>query len=234
MKVLAIGAHPDDVDLLCGGTLALYAKQGHDVFIAVATNGDVGSDDPRLQRQEIAEIRRREAAASAELIGAKLLWLGFRDEFLFDEPTTRGAFIDAIREAAPDVMFMHSLDDYHPDHRVAGRIARDSRIPTSVARIGSTFPACGIPTVFIMDTYNGRNFEPQVYVDITDVIETKARMLEKHDSQNGWMRKTYGNDLAEGMRVQARFRGLQAGTSFAEGFQLLSDWPYTGDWSLLP
>ena len=234
MRVLAIGAHPDDVDLLCGGTLALCAARGDEVTIAVATNGDVGSGEPEADRVEIAQVRRTEAQASANVIGASLIWMGFPDEFLFNDRACRERFIDAIREARPDVMFIHSETDYHPDHRVAGQVARDCRIPVSVPLVMSQFPPTEIPTVFLMDTYKGRHFEPEIFVDVSSVIDTKKAMLAAHESQAAWMQHVYGTDLADGMLVQTSFRGAQAGCDFAEGFRLLQDWPYTGGWSLLP
>jgi LmbE family N-acetylglucosaminyl deacetylase len=99
MNVLAIGAHPDDIELQCAGTLALYAKSGHRVFMAVATNGNVGS--PTHSREAIAAIRRKEQEASCALIGATLIWMDFDDEWLFNDRPTRARFIDAIREADP-------------------------------------------------------------------------------------------------------------------------------------
>ena len=121
MNILAIGAHPDDVEFLCAGTLALYAAQGHNVFIAVATNGNVGS--PTLGNKEIRSIRKKESEEACKLINAKLIWMDFDDEWLFDNKETRLVFIDAIREANPEVMFIHNKSDYHPDHRNAGQIA---------------------------------------------------------------------------------------------------------------
>src|ERR1700690_4104812 len=92
MNVLFVGAHPDDIEIFCGGTAALYAKQGHQVFFCVSTNGNVGS--ATLPPKEIAAIRHKEAEAGASVIGAKLIWLDFDDEFLFDSRESRMAFIE--------------------------------------------------------------------------------------------------------------------------------------------
>jgi LmbE family N-acetylglucosaminyl deacetylase len=86
-----------------------------------------------------------------------------------------------------------------------------------------------------MDTVRGHNFEPEVFVDVSTVIDTKTAMLNSHISQGAWIRECYdGAELTDGMLAQARFRGGQAGCQYAEGFQLLHDWPYTGDARLLP
>jgi LmbE family N-acetylglucosaminyl deacetylase len=234
MRVLAIGAHPDDVEWQCSGTLALCKERGDEIFIAVATNGNVGTGDPNISREMIAATRHKEAKAAADLLGAQLIWMDFDDEFLMDDRKTRERFIDAIREARPDVMFIHSVADHHPDHRLAGSIARDARIPASVPLVETKFPATHIPTVFEMDTELGNNFEPEFYVDVTSVIELKKALLNSHESQVAWMKHVFGTEFTENMMVQGRFRGAQACTKYAEGFKLLHDWPYTGDARLLP
>ena len=142
------------------GTLALYARAGHDVTMAVATNGNVGS--PTLGRQEIAEIRHAEAQRSADLIGAKLVWMDFDDEWLFNDRPTRERFIDVIRGARPDVVLAHSPTDYHPDHRNAGQVTIDARIPAAVRLVETTLPATErIPHLFLMDCVGGSTSSPR-------------------------------------------------------------------------
>jgi LmbE family N-acetylglucosaminyl deacetylase len=234
MRILAIGAHPDDLEVLCSGTLVLCKERGDEIYIAIATNGNVGTGDSSVSRQEIAATRYAEAKASAAIIDAHLIWMDFDDEFLTDNRQTRERFIDAIREAQPDVMIIHSENDYHPDHRLAGSIARDARIPASVPLVTTAYPPTKIPTVFLMDTLLGQNFEPEFYVDITRVIETKKKMLESHVSQAFWIKHIFGAEFSDNMLVQGRFRGAQACMKYAEAFQLLHDWPFTGDGKLLP
>ncbi len=233
MNILAIGAHPDDVELLCGGTLVKYANRGERIFIAIATNGNVGS--PTLDREEIAAVRRAEAEDACSIIGAELIWMDFPDEWLFDDRVTRTRFIDAIRQARPDVMIVPSEADYHPDHRMAGRVAIDARIPSTVRLVETTLPAAEkIPHVFVMDTIAGIDFQPTAYVDVSDVFETKVKLLEAHVSQNGWTKDVYDDDLEALMVDQARRRGLEAGVRYAEAFQELRTYPRTGGLRLLP
>lgn len=235
MNILAIGAHPDDIECLCAGTLALYAQAGHRVVMAVATNGNVGS--PTLSREEIAAVRRKEQQASCDLIGAELIWMNFDDEWLMNERPTRERFIDVIRQADPDVMFIHSLNDYHPDHRIAGQVAEDARIPASVRLVETSLPAIGkIPHMFYMDTVGSVDFQPEAYVDISPVFELKKRMLLCHESQDSWMRAVYGEDtsITDMMIDQARSRGHAAGVRYAEGFREVRTYPRTGSWALLP
>lgn len=234
MRVLAIGAHPDDIENFCGGTMALLSQQGHELFIAVATRGDIGA--PTGTRDEIALTRRKEAQSACDLIGAKLIWMGYDDEFLFNDRQTRVSFIDAVREARPDVMFVLSEADYHPDHRTAGTIGRDVRIPASVPLIETAFPAAEIPTTFIMDIFSdtGEDFVPDFYIDVTSVQDMKQEMLAQHVSQVAWMEAVFQSDMENDTLKRDRRRGAEVGVEFAEAFQLMRDFPQTGGAELLP
>ncbi|MDG0812731.1 PIG-L deacetylase family protein [Cohnella rhizosphaerae] len=233
MKILAVGAHPDDAEGLCGGTLAKYAARGDQVTILVATNGNVGS--PTLSREEIGAIRRKEAEHAAAVIGADLIWLNIDDEFLFHDKETRLLFIDAIRQAQPDVMFVHSTNDYHPDHRICGEIASDCRIPATVRLIETAHPHLDkVPHVFIMDNIGSIGFDPELYVDITDVFETKCRMQRCHESQDAWVQHLYGIDIVTHMAKSATMRGMAIGVKYAEAFRTLPMYPVTGGPHLLP
>ena len=97
MRVLAVGAHPDDLELLCAGTLARYAQDGHDVIMCVATDGTAGHME--IKPSELAQIREREARAAADIIKAEFMWLGFPDELVFNDRQTRLAVVDAIIKA---------------------------------------------------------------------------------------------------------------------------------------
>jgi LmbE family N-acetylglucosaminyl deacetylase len=233
MNVLAIGAHPDDLELLCGGTLARYAQAGHDVFMAIATNGEVGS--ATLSKEQTAKLRHEEASRSCARIGATLIWMGFPDEWLFDTPEVRSRFIDAIREARPEVMFVHSTDDYHPDHRAAGKVAVDARIPSTVRLVETQLPpAARLPHIFVMDTIGGAAFDPELYVDVSDVWDAKQAMLEEHQSQSEHLRRSFSIEYTEFMEAQARQRGGEAGYRLAEAFREVKAFPVTGSASLLP
>lgn len=233
MRVLAIGAHPDDVEGLCAGTLIKCAARGDHVTIMVATNGNVGS--PTLSREEIAAIRKREAEASASLIGADLIWMDYDDEFLFHDRATRLAFIDAIRKANPDFMIVHGAGDYHPDHRISGEIAVDCRIPVTVPLIETAHPPMTkIPHVFFMDHIGGIGFEPEVYVDVSDVMELKSKMIRCHRSQDEWLRHMYDSDYAEMLTAPSGIRGKAIGVPYAEAFRSLPLYPVMGGAHLLP
>lgn len=227
MNLIFIGAHPDDLEILCGGMIAASVARGHRVTMAIATNGNVGS--PTHTREEIAEIRRGEAGAAAQILGAAdCIWMDEDDEFLFDDRRTRLKFVDAIRQARADIIFTHNPEDYHPDHIACSKLASDSRILSAVRLIETAHPALEkVPELYFIDSIAGINFQPQYYADITAFMETKSRALLAHDSQNAWMRAIFNNDVTANMRTQSSFRGLQAGVKYAEGFSQPAYWPRT-------
>lgn len=219
LRVLAVGAHPDDLELNCAGTLARYAAQGHKVFIAPFTSGNMG--DTAIPPKELATIRRRESEAAAAVIEATLLWPGVDDELVFPDPAQRSLMIDLLREADPDVVFTHSPNDYHPDHRYVSQLVFDSYFQKGLPHVpGPVRPACrfGQTQVYYIDNLGGIGFLPAEYVDITPAMEAKKRMLASHESQFRAMRELAGDDLMDLMLTQVRFRGLAAGCRYAEGF----------------
>jgi LmbE family N-acetylglucosaminyl deacetylase len=219
MNILAVGAHPDDLELQCAGTLAKYAARGDQVFMAISTNGEVGSST--LTKEEIASVRHEEARRAAAVIGAELIWLGYPDEFLYDNDQTRLRYIDLVRQTRSDLVITHDpLYDYHPDHTATGQILWNIRVMTTVPNIKTEHPPClKVPDLYFMDTIAGINFRPEEYVDISEVIEVKREMLAAHESQGSWLRDQYEMNYVDFMNVCAAFRGLQAGVRYAECFR---------------
>lgn len=233
-RVLAFGAHPDDLEFYIGGTLAKYAERGDTVVMAVVTNGDIGS--ATMTMDEIGTLRKQEAQASAATIGAELIWMDYHDEFFFYNEEARRRMIEVMRMAEPDVVLGHWTDDYHPDHSLSGMAARDARIMTAVPLIVTASPHLKkIPAHFFYDTAAGINFTPEVYVDVTATFETKKKMLACHQSQVAWAEDIFeGRSISQMMEVQTAFRGLQAGVRYAEGFRALETFPRARDYALLP
>jgi len=225
MNILFIGAHPDDIELLCGGTLAKYAAQGHSVWMAVATNGNVGSPD--LTKAEIALVRRQEAAEAARRLGAAgFLWLDENDELLFDNEPTRLKFVEAMRQAKADMIVTHNPNDYHPDHIACSKLATDARILSAVRLIETeNAHLATAPELYYMDSLAGINFTPQYYVDIGAFFEAKMAALQAHESQNAWLKTIFRQELLDIARIQSGFRGLQVGRTYAECFAQPSYWP---------
>ncbi len=219
MRIMAFGPHPDDVEILCAGTLAKYADQGHEVAIAVVTRGDVGS--PTLSREEIAAVREQEARKASAIIGARFFWLGYDDEFLYDSPDVRRNFVDVLRQFRPDLVLCPDKDsDYHPDHTRTGQIVWDTHVMAAVPNIETTHPPCEkIHDIWYYDTVAGINFLPEFYVDISGQWETKLKMVACHESQNAWLVSLYGRPTKYFVETQSRFRGYQTGCDFAEAFR---------------
>src|SRR5947209_17775292 len=114
MRVLCIHAHPDDAEILAGGTLALLAKAGHRITIVTMTAGDCGSAE--LRPEELSRIRKAEAGAAAALIGAEYLCAGFRDLSIFNDDASRRRVTGILRQFSPEVVVTASPEDYLCDH----------------------------------------------------------------------------------------------------------------------
>lgn len=233
LRILAIGAHPDDLEILCGGTLAKYAAQGYSITMAIATDGSAGSTD--FSSNELKEIRKLEAEESAKIIHARSIWMDEPDEQLFETKETRFKIMDVIRAARPDLIITHSPIDYHPDHQVTSNAVLNASFISSLPNIKGKFEAHSlIPPIYYMDTLAGVNFQPDEYVDISNQFETKKRMLSCHKSQIKWLKDHNDIDVLEFIEIVARFRGYQAGIKYAEGFQRAPYWLRITPTRLLP
>lgn len=227
MNILAIGAHPDDVETSCGGTLAKYAKMGHKVFTATATNGNIGSST--LSMDEIAKIRKEEARRAAAHIGAEYICLDYDDEMFFEDKAARLAFIDLVRYCKADVILTHNPEDYNPDHELTSKIINDIAVMIPIEKIKTKSPAYDkIPIIVYFEPENGHGFIPTEYVDITETMEIKMAMCREHKSQVAWMQDNYKDtmsdkDFMENYYTIAKYRGIQCGVEYAEGFRMAND-----------
>jgi LmbE family N-acetylglucosaminyl deacetylase len=225
-RVLAIGAHPDDVELLAAGTLVLLNEAGWHVHLATMTPGDCGSAN--LDREAIAAIRREEARRSAAMIKAGYTCLEARDfqVFLGDDLVRRATAL--IRAVAPDLVLTHAPSDYLADHEECHRIVRAACFAAPVrnyATDGDESPTGAIPHLYTFDPVEltdgrGAPAEADFVVDVGDAMAMKEAMLSCHASQREWLRRQHGVDqYVEEMRSWARTRGREAGCQFGEGFR---------------
>lgn len=232
MNVLAVGCHPDDLEIGCGGTLARYVLAGHRVTMCVVANGNMGH--AVIMPEELRTIRHGEALRAAAVIGAELVELDVPDlEVDSANQATVIKLIEVIRRTRPDVILTHSPDDYMKDHIEVSRLVCDASFSASVPHFAAS-PAHGITPVWFMDTLAGVGFLPEEYVDISDTIGKKIEALENHESQVKWMRDHDGIDFAEFVRICSRFRGLQCGAMYAEGFRAYKAWPRLKAQRMLP
>lgn len=230
MRVLAIGAHSDDVDEFCGGTLALYASQGHIVGVCCMTDGrSNGSVEPV---EALVATRKKEFETTASMIGAsKTYWLGFPDGEMEHNLVTRQALVKAVVDFKPDVLLTHPLDDYHPDHLATHHLVIDASQETWVE--GSTWAA-----LYFWESEGGHNYIPDEYVDITPFYDLKLKLMDVHRSQ--W---DYGPDPVTGktenflhhdVLAMALFRGMQSNVKYAEAFQLCRKYGRLRTFRVLP
>jgi LmbE family N-acetylglucosaminyl deacetylase len=234
MNILAFGAHPDDVELFCAGTLMKYAAAGHRIFIALATSGNQGSNliDGR---DEIARIREAEQLEAAKMSKAQVRFLRYDDEGLVETSEVRRNVLNAVRWADPDVVFTHFPGDMSTDHNVIGTLV--SRILLSLPGKNvqaDVAPIKKAPSLFYWDTVAGIHFDPEVYVDITDVMDKKLKAVSCHKSQFDWMATFQTQTLSDFCRVINEFRGLQSGFKFAEAFRACRVHGYMPNFKLLP
>lgn len=222
---LSFLAHPDDAEFFCGGTLIRLADAGWEIHIATATPGDGGS--ATLSAEEIAEIRRAEAAAAARKIGATYHCLEERDvNVVFDKSANRNA-IDLFRRVAPSLVITHPRHDYMLDHEQVHLLARSAAFsyPVPNASALPRAPESAIPWLYYcdpaegQDPYTGESVRSTVLVDISREIGRKIEMLGCHESQREWLRAHHGVDeYIEAMKRHSASRGQELGTAYAEAF----------------
>jgi LmbE family N-acetylglucosaminyl deacetylase len=234
-NILAIHAHPDDVEILAGGTLVQLAAAGHKITIVTMTPGDCGSAEHA--QQEIARIRRGEAARSAARIGADYRCAEFGDLRIFSDDPSRRRVVEVLRQVAPDLILTASPVDYLCDHEAASVLVRDACFgaPTPNYATGARDaapPIVAIPHLYFMDPVGGvdrnaRAVQPDFFVNVTAQMETKTAMLAEHASQRRWLLKHHGiDDYLQMMQSWTRENGARAGVEYAEGFRRYKGHPY--------
>lgn len=198
MRILAIGAHPDDIELGCGGMLIKAAREGHEVYMYTLTRGGAGGNSKQ---------RTDESKRSAQFIGAKQLWL---DNFQDSRLTVTNELINHIEhfinKANPDLILTHSQGDIHHDHRAIATATVEA------ARFNSNILSYEIPLT--------RHFDPKVFYDISDVVYEKVELIEIFWSQQNklYLKANAIKGLAEYRALQSR---LNTGVKYAEAFEVL-------------
>lgn len=198
INILAIGAHPDDIEFGCGGALIKYALRGHRLFMMVLTGGGSGA---------ITQTRMTEQLASKKIMGIEeIFWGGYEDTHLHVNVELIGKIEDVIAQVQPDFIFCNYHDDTHQDHRHL------SQAVTSATRY--------IRNVLFYEGPTTQNFNPHVYVDISDTLDAKMEALRAHQSQ---VTKTNIEDMyiIEMAQASANFRGIQGRVKYAEAFHSL-------------
>ncbi|RZB30126.1 MAG: hypothetical protein SRB1_02406 [Desulfobacteraceae bacterium Eth-SRB1] len=196
MKILAVGSHPDDIEIGCAGNFLKYTGSGDDLYLMVMTMGGKGGE---------TEIRKAEQIRSAEILKATdLIWGGYEDTQLTPRMNDMVADIEKLlKKIKPDFFFVNYGDDSHQDHRALSKAA------VSASRY--------IRNVLFYEVPTTQNFLPSVFVDIGSTIDGKIDVLLAHESQ---VAKTNieGLSIVDAARSTAVFRGIQGRVHLAEGF----------------
>ncbi len=184
LRVLIVGAHPDDCDIRAGGVAAKYARAGHKVRMVSVTNGAAGHHV--MGGAPLARRRRQEAAAAGAVLGCEYLVLDYPDSELQPSLDARADVVRLIRRFRPDLVMAPRPWDYHPDHRATGQLVIDAMylatVPNYVSDVEHLdhMPA----TVYVWDIFEKPYpFEADVVVTIDDVLDTKIDALHCHTSQ---------------------------------------------------
>ena len=249
LRLLAIGAHPDDCEILAGGLAAKYSALGHAVKFVSATNGDTGHFTEG--GGQLARRRAEEAMQAAAVIGIEAMVLDIHNNGIEADIPTREIFIKLIREYKPDIIITHRPWDYHPDHRRTALLVQDSSYAVLIPNVCPLTPCLTKSPVIMYTQDNFKKpieFNPEIVISIDDVIEQKVKMLDCHKSQqyewlpwvNGeiksvpsdegkrmeWLSKKQrekDEQTAKRFRIQLRKRyGLNKGedVKYAEAFEL--------------
>ncbi|MFA6560398.1 MAG: PIG-L family deacetylase [Verrucomicrobiia bacterium] len=224
-RVLAFGCHPDDVEILCAGTLTLLAKRGCEIHIAVMAGGDVGS--PTLPRFVIREQRLKEAQASADILGAQFHFAGGEDLEVEYSDAYRRRAVRVMREVNPTIVFTHPPMDYLIDHEETSRLVRNAAFigPVPNYDCGAAVPPTSkMPYLYYANAVGrrdifGRRLPLTCAVNVTATMKIKTRMLACHASQREWLRIVLKEDnYLEMMKRSSKAEGRAAGFPFAESF----------------
>lgn len=222
--ILAVGAHPDDMEFGSAGTLAKYSKEGWGAYVIIATDGSRGSEDPKMTHQKLVEIRHREAEEGRKVLGVKqIFYLNHPDTQLLADLTLKEEIVRIIRTVRPNIVitidptFFYSIKRgfvNHTDHRAAGLAAMDACFPLCRDRL--TFPEHekqGLKPHRVEELWLVSFDKVDHLVDISKTFEKKIKALSMHKSQFADFKI-----VEKRVRERAKMLGKTQGYKFAENF----------------
>ena len=212
MKILALGAHPDDIEIFMFGLVSIYKKEGHEVFTMIATDGSKGGSP---KDDLLSKKRKKEAIAGLKKI-SKPIFLNIPDGELGEDPEHRKVIKENIFKIMPDLIITHSKNDYHSDHK-------------SLSFITSSVVSHYIPLIYC-DTLMGINFNPDFYIDITEHFLLKKKAILKHETQ----KPQRFIDLAKLMNSYRAAQCNAAKGKYAEAYSFEPSFPFTDIRHILP
>ncbi|MBT0608205.1 bacillithiol biosynthesis deacetylase BshB1 [Aequorivita echinoideorum] len=221
IDILAIGAHPDDVELGCAATLAKEIENGKKVGILDLTRGELGT-------RGTAEIRDEEAKNAAEILGVKFRHnLGFADGFLVNNPASQLEIIKVIRKYQPDIVLCNAIEDRHIDHAKASKLASDACFLSGLRKIETIHDSNNQKAWRPKHVYHyiqWKNIEPDFVVDVTGFMEKKLEAVfayksQFHDAESKEpMTPIASQNFKESLTYRAMDLGRLIGTEYGEGF----------------
>jgi len=224
-KVLAVFAHPDDLEFLCAGTLSLLVRAGWELRCCTLSGGDLGA--PSGSRDAIRQRRLKEAAAAAESLGGSYVWAGLDDLGIVYNRDNLLPVTDVLRGFSPEVVITHSPQCYMLDHEETSRLVRMACFGAAVPLLETANrpTATGVPALYYSDAVEGKDLygrpvRAAFHIDIATSVEARMKALACHESQREWLRSHHGiDDYLEGCRKMARMHGDRCGVTYAEGFR---------------
>ena len=223
-RLLTIFAHPDDAECVAGGSLLKWRDEGWEITLGIVTDGDKGSNDPDEPPAEVMRKRRIEQARAAEMLGARVVYLGFEDGYLQPTLDLRREIVRLTRQVRPQrvvptdpsVWFRRDVYVNHPDHRAAGQAALEALYPA--VKKPHTFPellAGGLRPHVVDEIWLGPAERPNRWIDIAEVLERKIDLICCHASQ-------FPRELAApAFTAFARESGEGQGLAAAEAFHVV-------------
>lgn len=212
MNILAMGAHPDDIEIFMYGFLASCKKRGDNIFMSIVTDGAAGSVETS---QNLVKIRKKESIEGLKLLGVPS-FLNLPDGKLSITPNAQNKIYNYIEKIKPDLILTHSPEDYHPDHRTLANLVVNSA--------GFKCP------ILFADSLMGVNFIPEIYVDITNFFEDKKKAIGAHKSQRP-------EKFISGITIWNNFRSAQCNGpmfTYAEAYRTDRRFPFVDIRSILP
>lgn len=222
VDILAIGAHPDDVELGCGGTLAKLISEGKKVAIIDLTQGELGT-------RGTAETRKIEAENAAKILGVSAREnLKMKDGFLLNSEEYQRKIIQKIRKYQPEIVFANAIEDRHPDHAKGSKLASDACFLSGLIKIETTDEDGNIQQVWrpkqVYHYIQWKNIEPDFVVDISDFLDKKVESCLAYKTQfydpnsSEPITPIATKDFLESITYRAQDLGRLSGVAYAEGF----------------
>ena len=225
-------AHADDAEFGCSGTVAKLCSEGWEMVYVLCTDGSKGSSDREISQEELSRTRREEQVNAGKVLGLKdVVFLDYEDSLLQPTLELRRDIAREIRRHKPDVVIcqypLRTLDGFwgvgHPDHMAAGEATLAAVFPT--ARDHMTFPElleAGFEPHKVAEVWINGHPSPDLWIDVTDHMETSINAILAHESQVGEIRDGSIERMSERMHEWRRARAIGKGIQYAETFKRIT------------